>query len=98
MVHLDVKKLGRIPDGGGWCAHERGSKRALAGKRVHKQRVGYTSYLHSTVDGFSGLAYTAVLDDEKAATTLEFFARAWPFFATHRITRIHRVVTNNGAN
>ncbi|KHE74202.1 transposase [Kocuria marina] len=97
MIHLDVKKLGRIPDGGGWWAHGRGSQQALASKRAHKQRVGYT-YLHSAVDGFSRLAYTEALDDEKAATTIGFFCRARVFFTAHGITRIHRVVTDNGAN
>ncbi len=95
MIHLDVKKLGRIPDGGGWWAHGRGSQQALASKRAHKQRVGYT-YLHSAVDGFSRLAYTEALDDEKAATTIGFFCRARVFFTAHGITRIHRVVTDNG--
>ncbi|OFK05883.1 transposase [Kocuria sp. HMSC066H03] len=97
MIHLDVKKLGRIPDGGGWWAHGRGSQQALAFKRAHKQRVGYT-YLHSAVDGFSRLAYTEALDDENAATTIGFFCRARAFFVAHGVTRIHRVVTDNGAN
>ncbi|MCT1616611.1 integrase core domain-containing protein, partial [Kocuria marina] len=77
--------------------HGRGSQQALASKRAHKQRVGYT-YLHSAVDGFSRLAYTEALDDEKAATTIGFFCRARVFFTAHGITRIHRVVTDNGAN
>lgn len=97
MLHLDVKKVGRIPDGGGWWAHGRGSKRALAGKRTHKQRVGYT-YLHSAVDGYSRMAYTEALTDETAATTIGFFARARAFFALHGITRIVRVVSDNGSN
>lgn len=57
MVHLDVKKVGKIPDGGGWRAHGRGSAKALASKRAHHQRVGY-AYLHSAIDGYSRLAYT----------------------------------------
>ena len=65
--HLGVKKLGRIPDGGGWWAHGRGSRQALASERAHKQRGGYT-YLPSAVDGFSRLAYTEALEDEKATT------------------------------
>lgn len=97
MVHMDVKKVGKIPDGGGWRAHGRGSALALAGKRTHKQRVGYT-YLHSIEDGFSRLAYTEALEDEKAATTIAFFHRARAFFAAHNITRISRLVTDNGAN
>ncbi|ASE10958.1 IS481-like element ISKrh2 family transposase [Kocuria rhizophila] len=97
MLHLDVKKLGRIPDGGGWWAHGRGSMDAKAAKRGPGAGVGYT-YLHSAVDGFSRLAYTEALADEKAATTIAFFARARAFFAAHGITRIHRVITDNGAN
>lgn len=59
--------------------------------------MGYT-YLHSAADGFSRLAYTEALYDEKAVTTIGFFSRARAFFAAHGITRIHRVVTDNGAN
>ena len=97
MVHMDVKKVGKIPDGGGWWAHGRGSEQALAGKRAHKQKVGYT-YLHSIIDGFSRLAYTEALEDETAATTIAFFHRARVFFAAHGITRITRLITDNGAN
>lgn len=97
MVHMDVKKVGKIPDGGGWWAHGRGNEKALASKRAHKQKVGYT-YLHSMEDGFSRLAYTEALEDEKAATTIAFFHRALVFFAAHNITRITRLITDNGAN
>ncbi|SMY11142.1 IS481 family transposase [Brevibacterium jeotgali] len=97
MIHLDVKKVGKIPDGGGWWAHGRGSKPALASKRAHKQKVGYT-YLHSAIDDFSRLAYTESLEDETAATTVGFFARARAYFAVHGITRCVRVVTDNGTN
>ena len=97
MVHMDVKKVGKIPDGGGWWTHGRGSEQALAGKRAHKQKVGYT-YLHSMEDGFSRLARTEALEDDKAATTIGFFHRARVFFAAHGITRISRLVTDNGSN
>ena len=58
MVHLDVKKVGRIPDGGGWRVHGRGSDqhRAVDRAKVAGARAGYV-YLHSAVDGFSRLAY-----------------------------------------
>ncbi|GAA5034898.1 IS481 family transposase [Actinopolymorpha pittospori] len=108
MVHLDVKKVGRIPDGGGWRAHGRDSeahgaaRRAAAKQRVRakKSGAGRPSYvfLHSAVDGFSRLAYTEHLPDETAATTIGFFHRARGFFAAHGINRIVRVVTDNGAN
>jgi hypothetical protein len=99
MVHLDVKKVGRIPDGGGWRAHGRDSEQARAAQRAKTAgaRGGYV-YLHSAVDGFSRLAYTEPLPDEKAATTVAFLSRACAFFATHGIHRIVRVVTDNGAN
>lgn len=97
MVHLDVKKVGRIPPGGGWRAHGRGTARAKASKRGAGRRVGYT-YIHTAIDGFSRLAYTEALDDETAATTIGFFCRARAFFAAHGITRLVRVVTDNGVN
>lgn len=75
MLHLDVKKVGRTPGGVGRRAHGRGSTKALASKRAHKQRVGYT-YLHSAVDGFSQLVYTEALEVETAKTTIGLFARA----------------------
>ena len=99
MVHLDVKKVGRIPDGGGWRAHGRGSaqdKRAQRAKTAGA-RAGYV-YLHSIVDGYSRLAYTEALPNETAATTIGFFHRARAFFAAHGITRIVRVITDNGSN
>ena len=97
MIHLDVKKVGRIPPGGGWRAHGRGTPKAKASKRGQGARIGYT-YLHTAIDGFSRLAYTEALDDEKASTTIGFFCRARAFFTAHGITRLVRVVTDNGAN
>ena len=99
MVHLDVKKVGRIPDGGGWRTHGRGSDQAKAVDRAKAKgaRAGYV-YLHSAVDGFSRLAYTEALPNETAATTIAFWSRARAFFAAHGITRLTRVVTDNGSN
>jgi transposase InsO family protein len=54
-------------------------------------------FLHSAVDGFSRLAYTEALPDEKASTAIGFFARARAFFAAHGIRRLTRVVTDNGS-
>ncbi len=98
MVHLDIKKVGRIPDGGGWRAHGRGSTAAKAVARAKTAGVqaGYV-YLHSAVDGFSRLAYTEALPDETAATAIAFLRRARGFFATHGITHLERIVTDNGA-
>ncbi|MFJ1589683.1 IS481 family transposase [Kitasatospora albolonga] len=98
MVHLDVKKVGRIPDGGGWRVHGRNSAQARATGRAKTAgaKRGYT-YLHSAIDGFSRLSYTEPLSDEKGATAAEFLARAKIWFAAHGIGHIHRVVTDNGA-
>lgn len=98
MVHLDVKKVGRIPDGGGWRIHGKNSDQARATERakVAGAKAGYV-YHHSIVDGFSRLAYTEPLDDEKGATAAAFLARAKIWFAAHGITHIHRVITDNGS-
>ncbi|GAB3205634.1 hypothetical protein GCM10027262_11590 [Nocardia tengchongensis] len=62
LIHVDIKKHGRIPTGGGWWAHGRGSPNALASKRVGAGtgRVGYT-YLHTALDDHSRLAHTEAL-------------------------------------
>ena len=93
LIHVDVKKIGRIPGGGGWRVHGRGSAQDRAARR---QRVGYV-YLHSAVDDHSRLAYTEELLDEKGATAAAFWARAVKFFRRHGIRRIKRVLTDNGA-
>ncbi len=98
MVHLDVKKVGRIPDGGGWRVHGRDSEQAKAVDRAKSAgaKRGYV-YLHSAVDGFSRLAYTEPLADEKGSTAAAFMARAKVWFAAHGVIHLHRVVTDNGA-
>jgi transposase InsO family protein len=98
MVHIDVKKVGRIPDGGGWRVHGRGSDAAKAAERIKTKtkRRGYV-YLHSAIDGYSRLAYTEALPDEKAVTAVAFMHRARAWFAAHGITHIERIVTDNGA-
>ena len=102
MIHLDVKKVGRIPDGGGWRIHGRNSGQAKAAKRARDSRkktgkkTGYV-HLHSAIDGYSRLAYTEHLPDEKAATAVGFWTRARAWFAAHGITGITRIVTDNGS-
>ena len=90
LVHMDVKKLGRIPDGGGWRAHGRGVSEAAK----KKTPLGY-DYVHSLVDDHSRLAYSEVLPDEKGATCAAFLTRAAAYFAEHGITGIQRVMTDN---
>jgi len=92
LVHMDVKKLGKIPPGGAWRAE--GQTAANHHSRTDKTPVGY-DYVHSLVDDHTRLAYSEVLDDEKGTTCAAFLARAAAYFATHGITRIEEVMTDN---
>jgi transposase InsO family protein len=91
LVHMDVKKLGRIPDGGGWRVLGRAARETTRDRTI---RLGY-DYVHSLVDDHSRLAYSEVLADEKGATCAAFLARAAAYFAAHGIDRIERVMTDN---
>ena len=90
LLHIDVKKLGRIPPGGGWRAHGRGGD----GHGGHS-RVGY-AYIHSAVDDHSRVAYSEVLADERAVTAVAFWQRARSWF-TERGVSVRAVLTDNGS-
>ncbi|MEV5568813.1 IS481 family transposase [Spirillospora sp. NPDC052269] len=90
MIHLDVKKLGRIPDGGGWRVHGRS-------ENVRGRGIGY-DHVHTAIDDHTRLAYAEVLPDEKGPTCAAFLTRAAAYFAAHGITRIHRILTDNAKN
>lgn len=87
LVHVDVKKLGCIPDGGGWRAHGRSED-------VRARGIGY-DYVHSMVDDHSRLAYSEIHADEKGSTCAGFLTRAAQYFQSHGISRIERVITDN---
>jgi transposase InsO family protein len=97
LVHVDVKKLGRIPDGGGHrvvgrAAGRRNShKHDVAGRRA----LGY-AYLHHAVDDHSRLVYSEILTDETKETATEFMTRALAHFRARGIT-VARVMTDNGS-
>jgi transposase InsO family protein len=91
LVHMDVKKIGKIPDGGGWKAHGRAITTPSKNKRP---KIGY-DYVHSLVDDHSRLAYSEILPDETADTCAAFLLRAAAYFAGHSIVRIERVMTDN---
>ena len=91
LLHVDVKKLGRIPDGGGWRAHGRGG-----GTNRGYGRLGY-DFLHVAVDDHSRVVYVEALTDEKGDTCAGFLTRAVAWFATHQVT-IERVMTDNAFN
>ncbi len=90
LVHVDVKKLGRIPPGGGHRVHGRAATRAAKGRRG---RIGY-AYVHSAVDDHTRLAYSEVLGDEKGATAAAFWRRAEAWFRAHGVV-VQRVMTDN---
>jgi len=90
LVHLDVKKLGRIPDGGGWRAHGRGVR------PVSARRIGF-DYVHAAVDDHSRLAYAEILPDETGPTCAQFLLRAAAWFATHGLV-VREVLTDNALN
>jgi transposase InsO family protein len=92
LVHMDVKKLGRIPDGGGWRAQ--GGTVSNHQANPDKTGVGY-DYVHSLVDDHSRLAYSEILPNEKGPTCAAFLARGIAYFASHGIPRIERLMTDN---
>lgn len=89
LIHLDVKKVGRIPPGGGWRAHGRG-------KVKKRTKVGYT-YLHVAIDDHSRVAYVEAHDNEKATTLVGFWRRAQDFYWAKGMV-IDEVLTDNGKN
>ncbi len=101
LVHVDVKKLGNIPDGGGWRMHGRrvggrNSQRHPSPHRTkhHNPVIGY-SYLHTALDDHSRLAYSELLTDEGKDTAAAFWLRANAYFTACGIT-VRRVLTDNG--
>ena len=99
LVHIDVKKLGRIQDGAGKRVGGRrpgayrGALTDLEGKR--RGTIGW-EYVHVAVDDYSRLAYAEVLPDEKASTAIAFLQRARSHYARYGI-RIEQVLTDNGS-
>ncbi|WP_405628576.1 IS481 family transposase [Streptomyces sp. NBC_01174] len=89
LVHVDIKKLGNIPDGGGHKTLGRPEG------RKNRSGAGY-SYIHTAVDDHSRLAYSEIHVDEKKETATGFWTRAQEFFLSCGIT-VERVLTDNGA-
>lgn len=86
LVHVDVKKLGRIPPGGGW--------RALGRQPgLYNVGAGY-DYVHSAVDDHTRLAYSEIHTNERAETCAGFLVRAREFYAAHGVA-VERVMTDN---
>ena len=89
LVHIDIKKLGRIPDGGGHRGHGRAK-----GNRVKRSAKPGTAYIHHALDEHSRLV-SEILADERKETASAFWTRANAYFAACGIT-VLRVLTDNG--
>ncbi len=91
LVHVDIKKLGRIPEGGGHRIVGR-----QVGRRHSGQRGRGYGFMHHALDDHSRLAYSEILADERRETAAQFWARANQFFNEHGFT-VKRVLTDNGS-
>ena len=97
LIHVNVKKLGNLPDGGGHRVRGRaqGSRNKHATSPGRHPVLGY-GYLHTALDDHSRLAYTEILPDETKDTAAAFLARAAAWYAAAGIT-IERVISDNGS-
>jgi transposase InsO family protein len=103
LVHVDVKKLGKIPAGGGWrlLGRSTGRRHSRADKSSGKSgmdrdgRRGY-HFVHTAIDAHSRLAYSELLADERKETAAAFWSRANAWFQQHGIT-VRKVLTDNGS-
>jgi transposase InsO family protein len=98
LIHIDVKKLGRIQGGAGkrvFGGHSHYNRTFTDRDGKRRNTVGWDA-VHVAIDDATRLAYAEVLPDEKAATAVEFLRRAVAFFARYGIT-VERVITDNGS-
>lgn len=102
LLHVDVKKLGNIPDGGGWRfvgrSQGRRNRSAMEGKprNAHwNPKMGH-AFVHTVIDDHSRVAYAEVHDDETATTATGVLSRAVAWFAARGVIT-HRVLSDNGA-
>jgi transposase InsO family protein len=99
LVHVDVKKLGRIEGGAGkrvrGGTHSHYNRTYIDREGARRKTVGW-DYVHIAIDDATRLAYVEVLSDEKAKTAVAFFRRALAFFARHGI-EVERVMSDNGS-
>lgn len=95
LVHIDVKKLGRICTAGHRVTGNRASQRRV---RRDGRQVGIAGweYVHIAIDDYSRLAYAEVLDDETALSAVAFLRRAVAFYARHGVN-VERLLTDNGS-
>ncbi len=103
MIHVDVKKLANIPDGGGWRyvgrlqgRRNRAASTARPMKPDRYERSIGIGYVHTVIDDYSRVAYAEIHDDETAATATAVLRRAISWFADRGVTA-ERVLSDNGS-
>ena len=102
MLHVDVKKLGRVPDGGGWryVGRKQGNRNRSATPDLPRNRwsnpLTGTCYLHTVIDDHSRIAYVEAHDDESKETATQVLRNAVAWFADRGVT-IQRVLSDNGS-
>lgn len=99
LVHVDVKKQGKVPDGGGWRVHGKGPGVARLteqrGRKGSGAKLGY-DFVHVAVDDYSRAAYAEIHDNERGDTAAGFLQRAVAWFDTLGVD-VERVLTDNGS-
>jgi transposase InsO family protein len=99
LVHIDVKKLGRIEGGAGKRVRDglrQHYRRSFTDRDGHRRQTTGWEFVHIAIDDCSRLAYAEVLADERATTAIAFLRRALAFFGRHGI-EVERVLTDNGS-
>jgi len=101
LIHVDVKKLGNIPAGGGWrfVGRAQGSKNrrttdGVTRSRSHDPNLGH-AFVHTVIDDHSRVAYAEIHDNERADTAVEVLRRAVGWFGTRGVS-VERVLSDNG--
>ncbi|MBP2436746.1 IS481 family transposase [Microbacterium amylolyticum] len=102
LVHVDVKKIGNIPNGGGWrfAGRQQGEKNRAATpdkpkSKWHNPKMGH-AFIHSVIDDYSRVVYSEIHDDETALTATAVLIRAHDRFADRGVT-VERVLSDNGS-
>ena len=102
LLHVDVKKLGNIPDGGGWrfVGRQQGDRNRSATpdkpKNSHRNPQMGIAYVHTVLDDHSRVAYAEIHDDETAATAVAVLRNATDWFTARGVT-VQRVLSDNGS-
>jgi transposase InsO family protein/transposase-like protein len=97
LVHVDVKKLGNIPDGGGWryLGRAQGSRNRHHNSPGQHPKIG-TAYVHTVIDDHSRVAYAEIHNDERKETAVAVLKRATAWFAARGV-KVERVLSDNGS-